>query len=422
MPLIKAKNDSNPVTSPSLEVMDKVILFLLVLSLPFQEMLGVGEETSIVWAIFFVCSLYALIFRFNRLEQILFRPIPLVFFLFLLFATFSEWMHFQPDFGEIKQSLQMLGGAAVMASLVGGDQTLRVIGFAMLLNGVWLSILLVGSTYVFLTSVSDYLNPSQVRVDATASMEFFRLSWNAIAFYCAQGAAFALILIILEKAAAWRKAIYAIAGIICMVGMFFTMSRTGIVTLGLMALIVFWSAGIFRLAHLQYLVLTLVFFYLVWMMVPEVIVDRLTNPAGNIEGARDSRYIVLDAVLYHLDEYFLWGLGCGNFWKTWGFSSQFMLSEKGVTGAHNVYFQATIYWGVVALAFLFCLVVLLFHFIRKMSGPLSQLVFIRCMGMGTLTLSLLVHNFYLKEFSVGLAIILAGERLYGSHRSAREDA
>jgi hypothetical protein len=115
-----------------------------------------------------------------------------------------------------------------------------------------------------------------------------------------------------------------------------------------------------------------------------------------------------------LPEYFVAGVGAGNYHNSWGSEKGFGKEFNGVWvvyGVHNALLQITIYWGVLGLlAFL----LILWYVYRSI--PLQcardQLSLALLGILVAFSLSLLQgHGFYSKSYSIGLGM-LVGARLW----------
>jgi hypothetical protein len=146
--------------------------------------------------------------------------------------------------------------------------------------------------------------------------------------------------------------------------------------------------------------------------VPDAVFSRLTFSTEPDHGKLEGRARIYTAVIEHLPEYAMTGVGVGNFNGPWGMQTEFFKPSQGIVlGAHNWYFAVTIYWGVGGLLALLAMLYQAYRCLPKRCGvdPLSLCV----LGLAaTLFLFTLVQH-VLADKSVFLGIgLLVGARLW----------
>jgi hypothetical protein len=128
-------------------------------------------------------------------------------------------------------------------------------------------------------------------------------------------------------------------------------------------------------------------------------------------GKMEGRARVYTAAIEHLPEYLGSGVGVGNFWGPWGKRSSF-----GGLGAHNGFIQVTIYWG---LAGLLALAAVIWQAYRCLPANCGKDVIGLCLAGTAVSLFmmlLITHNLYIKEFSLGLGMLVGAQRWVWSTR------
>jgi hypothetical protein len=120
------------------------------------------------------------------------------------------------------------------------------------------------------------------------------------------------------------------------------------------------------------------------------------------------RQVLYQTAVDALPDYALFGAGSGGFNGPWGFDHGFA-NRPGIThpqGVHNSYFQIWIFWGVFGLgAFLLALWSLGRGLRRVVPGDVVGLA-LRAIGAAVVVDMLFQHNFYGKEGSIALAVLL----------------
>jgi hypothetical protein len=144
--------------------------------------------------------------------------------------------------------------------------------------------------------------------------------------------------------------------------------------------------------------------------VPEVVWSRFTFSAETHHGYTMGRARVYTAAVDHLPEYALTGVGAGNFRTAWGRHSSFNLGHSSVSGAHNVFIQVTIYWGLAALLVLIAVVWQAYRCLPRHCG--SDALSLQLLGISVtaLIMSLSMHNLYAKDFSLVLGLLVGARR------------
>ena len=134
---------------------------------------------------------------------------------------------------------------------------------------------------------------------------------------------------------------YSLFGItaLCFIASFLPFSRgaTAATLMACMAIVLAYGranrgASFQRFIQIIAVILGLGMCTLLW--VPHAVFARLTVPSGtSYEDSSDPRVKLYNAAFAHLPEYWLVGVGAGNFWSPWGQRSGFVLpGYRGVMG------------------------------------------------------------------------------------------
>jgi hypothetical protein len=118
---------------------------------------------------------------------------------------------------------------------------------------------------------------------------------------------------------------------------------------------------------------------------------------------------VYQAAWDHLPEYWLTGVGAGNFWNgSWGKQSEYY-KMNGVVGAHNCFIQVAIYWGLLGLLSLLSVVYYAYKCLPKECG--SDPLRLAVLGVAVVLFSVMfvIHNLEFKAFTLGLGILVGAQ-------------
>jgi O-antigen ligase len=140
----------------------------------------------------------------------------------------------------------------------------------------------------------------------------------------------------------------------------------------------------------------------------------------------ESRTHVYSTSWEHLPDVFWTGIGVGNYWNKWGFEVGLANGSVGslnVSGTHNCFIQATIYWGILGLVALLGIYWQAYRCLPKVIGKNEVSLALLGLSVSLFLFSMVMHELYAKEFSLGLGL-LAGSKYWiwsrprGQRRSA----
>jgi len=260
-------------------------------------------------------------------------------------------------------------------------------------------------------SVSNFDEASSVRGEMIQQSSIDE-NMNTLAFFVGQGAVAAMAMALMCRSVFVRYSLFGITAL-CLVATFLPLSRGGIV-LTLIACIAVVMAyvganrgtSVQRVIRILALMLGLGLCLLLW--VPKAGLARLTLTPKTASGATDTdegRIRVYTAALTHLPEYWLVGVGAGNFWGPWGRRSQFVM-RYGLIGAHNSYIQVTIYWGLLGLLALIGIVYFAYRCLPKKCGNNPYSLAVLGVVVALAILMLQDHSLYFKGYALGLGILI----------------
>jgi hypothetical protein len=133
----------------------------------------------------------------------------------------------------------------------------------------------------------------------------------------------------------------------------------------------------------------------------------------NKEGQKEGRAVLLEAAIQHVGDYWLTGVGAGNYYEKWGFANGFArwsASKYQVYQAHNMFIQVMLFWGLMGLS---AFLMVIWQVYRCLQQTYSKDVL--AVGMLGIAITLLLlmpfaSEFYDKAFSLGLGVFVAYQR------------
>ena len=390
---------------------EHVLLLLTIVLLPIEQNLPNPGGFSFGFLLFSICCIYIAFQRFGSITHVWNHPVFLASYVFIILGLILEGCSPFTSYREIMRIAQMYIGAMVIATLCRDTRALRVCIFGYILMGIYLAL------YLFLTSygalqgatATDFSEASRVRAEVFEESSL-KTNANALAFFLAQGAAAALAIALTSRSAFTYYSLFGVTTL-CFIASFLPLSRSGTaitliacVAVGLTYIGANRRAAFQRIMRIIVLMLGLGMCLLVW--VPQAAFSRLTVPSESPDGTNDARTEVYLAAWVHLPEYWLTGVGAGNFWDgPWGKNSRYVV-RSGVLGAHNCFIQVAIYWGLPGLLSLISVMYYAYKCLPKECGndPLSLAV----LGITVALFSVMfvIHNLEFKAFSLGLGILV----------------
>jgi hypothetical protein len=312
------------------------------------------------------------------------------------------------EYGKSISFALMIGGAILVASLCRDRAALKMLMYGFVGAGLWLGAYLFLTSYGALSQVAttDYVEASYARVEAFKDASI-QGNLNGLAIYCVQGGVVAVAFAMGSRALSSRSFSTAI-GIFCLIASSLTMSRGAIVNALISCAVLLKAYGVkqgktWLLASL--LVVSTV------LLVPDAIWSRMVVKTS--ESEKDSRVSLYEAALQHVDDYWMMGVGTGNYYKKWGFEKGFASrnnDEVVVYGAHNAFLQVMINWGLIGLLSFVAVIWLAYRCLPRTYGQDAL-----ALGMLGVAVSLLLilpfgHDFSYKGFSLGLGMLVAYQR------------
>ena len=384
---------------------ERFLLIAIIVGVSQDRPLAAGF--SLGFFILSLCGVYILFRRPGILGRILLDPLFVTAYILLSLASLIEFFHPYASYSLIFRYGQMIGGAIIVASLCRDRPALRTAMHAYLIAGVCVSALSFLTFFNALhgATATDFDDANRVRSEAFKDKDTSLQQVNLNPLTSVSAGVVALASTLSAHPPHGRYLFLAIA-VFCSIASTLTLSRSVILMIiGSFAAVMF-ASGVWRG---RTILMAGVIGAAMVMLVPDVVWLRFAFPTETNRGNQEARARVYTAAVEHFPEYAMTGVGVGNFHGAWGRLSQYGWGP-GVKGAHNVFIQFTIYWGVAGLLALMALVWQAYRCLPRHCGsdPLS----LQLLGVSVVALIVMLsmHNFEAKDFSLVLGL------LGGTHR------
>ena len=411
----KQRNQSGHAMVQRTTGLEFLLLIVIIALLPLEENIPTVAGLSFSWILFGIAAIYVAFNRIGELTVVASCPVAVTLYLFMLTATLVESVHVDPRYEVIGRIGQMIAGAIIVAAICRDRRALKASVSGFLISGIWLSVLLMLTVYgqVSSTQAADFEAATELRADAYSNA-VLQLNLNTMAFIASQGAAISLAMALTMR---WFPArlLFLAATLLCTVAAFLPFSRSGII-------IVCATCGAIAVRcpgqRFLGLVLAAMLGGGVLLLLPSAIMSRMTftmERSNKMEG----RARVYTAVIDHFPEYALIGVGSGNFWGSWGSGSMFCTGDigTGILGAHNCFFQTTIYWGIPGLLSFLAVVWQAYRCMPRVRPNDALTLALMAIAFSTFLFLFVMHELYSKSLSLGLGLLI-GARCWGAAHCA----
>jgi O-antigen ligase len=386
---------------------ERLLLAVTIILLPLQDHIPDVAGFSIMWIMFGVLAIYVLVNRAGTLAVVWLHPVFLTAFGFLYGMSLLEFLHPDSSYSEIVSIASMFVGAIFVAALCRDRRALQTAIYGYIGASLWLGILLFMTSYGALSgaAATNFQEASRIR-DKVITANPLQGNANAMAAQAGQGAAGALALGLKARG---RRRRYLLLGItlFCLVASFLPMSRGAVALVVVSCATVLVASGV-RLGKIA--IAASIIGVAMTALIPDAVWSRMTFSTQATRGKLEGRAQVYSAALEGFPEYALTGVGVGNFWKSWGFDHGFRY-HSGVLGAHNGFFQVTIYWGLPGLLALIAVVWQAHCCLPRHCRYDALALSLLGLSVSLLMILMVRHVLYAKEFSLGLGL-LVGSRCW----------
>jgi hypothetical protein len=389
------------------------LLGATIVLLPLQDHLPSVAGFSIVYIMFGVVGVYVLVRRLDALVKVSRHPVFLAGYLLLSVGLVIESVHSNSDYSELMRYGSMIAGALLVASLCSDERALRAGMYGYLIASVWLSVFLFLTSYGALDAATagGFEDASRIRAQVFSGSSL-RVNLNTMAFISSQGV-FVALAFMLTSHSLIRRLLFLGVALFCLIASFVPMSRSGTVIAIVSTVIVLLK---YKARRLQAIGAALVLGVGILIWAPDAAFSRLQYSTEAHDGKMEGRARVYTAAWKGLPEYVGIGVGTGNFFKEWANRHGLGDGFGRVYGAHNSFFQVTIYWGLPALLALICIIWQSYRSLPKKIDDASAMA-LYGIAISLLLWMMATHNLYAKEFSLGLGLI-AGAHQWDRRRIA----
>jgi hypothetical protein len=387
-PVVQRRPPQYPTT-----VFERFLLMATIALLPLDDHIPTVAGASIMFIMFGILAAYAFLTRVRALSRTWLHPVFLAAYSLLIFGVLVESMHPESRYRElISYGFMILGGICV-ASLCRDQQALRFGLYGYVVGSVWLALILFLTTYGALQGAvaSNYSEASMVRHEVSEGIGL-EGDLNVLAFLVIQGGVVALALTLTARSVL-RRVVFLGATLFCSVATFLPMSRGGMIILFCSCMTVLLT---YRAQRLRAMVMAFVLGAGTLMWVPAVVFSRMD---GLTEGKGRSQIYI--AAVTRIPDYLVTGVGAGNFYKSWGYNNGF-----GTVGAHNIFLQLTIFWGLLALLALLVLIWQAYRCLPKGCGDDALTLCLPGIAISLLLMMMVSQVFYDKWYSLGLGLLV----------------
>jgi O-antigen ligase len=331
---------------------------------------------------------------------------------FVIVCSIVESFHPQSDWEFIYRTLQMFMFGTLIATVSIDRETFHRLLYAIAVICSLLAVYLVYNFYGIVNmEVSGFKQAGTLRDKAFEQMSL-ETGINILGYTVGLGAVVALSYLFSSKTKMWRifwGGIY----VLCAIGSFIPLSRGAFVAFIIGSLLVL-SRNFTKVLNPGAIALFIVIGITVVSLVPEALTERymVSNSEQEVmSNKKEGRVLVYTAALDSLPEYWMFGIGAGNYWNGWAAEHGFgRVTPNGfaMVGPHNGFIAAWIYFGLPGFL-LFCLVCAFAAFAcpRSKARPFESGVLLGMLGLGLMWM-MFTHSLYLKPFGVILGLIVGG--------------
>lgn len=360
---------------------------------------------SFAWLLFAVLTVRVVTSSPQSMVKVGQQPVFVAVALFVAVSFWTEARHANADFSSINRFLQTATGSLLIASLCRTRASLSIALRSLAWFGCAVSLVLIATSYGKLSGVEveEFEGASNLRGEVFANDSFFA-DLNRWSFLCGLGAPVALAL--LARSVGRQKLKWACITPICMMGAAMPLSRSGImVMLATCGVVMLLSGG----NRLKVIVVMAAMVVGVAALVPSAVIQRFKGSGAlNVdEESKDSRQQILAVSLNRLPEYWLLGVGSGNYWKSWAVSTGLSGKAGRPRGAHNSFFQVLMNWGAPAFLLFVSILVFAFRCVPKNVGRDPLALCLLALAYAMTFRMLFTHSFYVKDFAAILGLLAA---------------
>ena len=345
--------------------------------------------------------LYVFVVRYKKFMLIL-GTVPFFFAAgFITICGIVEFVSPSSDFRFLTRSALMFGGALLLGALCETSRDFRTLSSSFIVVAVAWAGLMILAVVGVLQSGGLAAGGDVLRSQATGSLVLDE-DPNTIALISAVGSMLSFILAT-SRTGIMQKGLYFCSAF-CALGVVTSGSRSGLLTLVLcFVAVAVWIPSIRRQAGRAGLVGLVVGL----IVLPDVFFDRVAQTVAMERTAEnDGRMYLYTAAWRSLGDYFLMGVGDGNYWSSWGAENGFSTAWDGkVSGAHNAFLQVLISWGIIPMLILagFVFSLVRYPILEASRSDERALALVCCVGLAMFWMTL--HVIYHKYSMIMVAVL-----------------
>ena len=388
---------------------EQVLIFATIVILPLQNHIPSVAGMSVTFLLFGALAAYVIVNRPRILGQTWLHPSFIATYTFIGVSILLEFSSPLSSYEAIVRFTQMTGGAVCVAVLCRDRSALTAGLYGYIAAALWVSL------YLFLTSygviqqmgaAANFQQATHVR-EAAFSESGLQANINSLAFVCTQGAVVAFAMAIVGSSK--RFLLLGIATF-CLIAAFLPMSRGAAVISLVSFAAVLYTCGI---KHGKVMVFVAILGLGIYVIVPDAVWSRMAFSTESRDGKMEGRAWIYTTALNRLPEYFVAGVGAGNYYNKWGFEKGFAREFQGVSvvyGAHNSLLQITIFWGILGLLMFLSIIWCTYRSVPVHCAR-DELSLALVGILVSLSLWLLMsHGFSDKWFACGLGLLVGARR------------
>jgi hypothetical protein len=350
---------------------------------------------------------YVAVNRLSCLNRVWMHPVFVAAYVFIGISAALELANPLSSSYVLERFALMIAGALLVATLCRDRAALKMLLYGYIGAALWLGAFLFLTSYVTLSGVvaTDFGEASSARAEAFRDSPIHG-NLNTFAFHCVRGGVVALAFA-LGSASVRGRNIFALIGIFCLVASSLPMSRSAIIMALVACTVVLMAHGIRK--GKVWLLAGLIAASAVFL-VPNAIWSRMeiTHAKG-----KESHATYLENAIRDVDDYFLMGVGAGNYFGKWGFENGYArvsVDTLVVYGVHNAFLQVLIFWGVIGLLAYLAIIWQAYRCVPKRCGNDPSVVSVLGLAVCLLLVLPFSHNIEGKIFSLGFGMLVAYQR------------
>jgi O-antigen ligase len=389
-----------------------VFFFTFIMSIPFQDDMPTFAGLSISALLILVFGFIAFAQDSKRFVDLLMCPMSVAFYLHMAFCMIVESIHpYSTLKGTIRVSNMYLGAIVVAWYIESKEDIFRISNFyilsALLMSAFVVPFgwnILVGSGAATFTEADFLRNQIIKAIKISANV-------NNIAYTAMLGAVFCMFNIVFRKK---NRIIHTAGAVLLVLCAFTSMSRSGLFNVLLALGITFIY---FRLLKFKYIVYALVLLIGVVVSAPKAYVSRFIS-AGEVDSfedealvKQDSRSRTFNTSIAEIKKNWMWGVGEGNMFASYGKTSEFALYDEsgevaGIGGTHNLFFGTILHYGILGLIGFFVFVFVAITYLPRSSISNPSVFYLAMFGFSGFVLYFFMHDGANKEYSIIYGLLM----------------